>query len=491
MGAAAWPYTVDDAYVVARYADHLVAGHGYAMNPGGPVTDGVTGLLWIVPMALGVPVAKGVGLASAAFAAGLATHGARRRGGAWAAGATAVFVGVQPTLGVWGVAGLETGLATLAVTVVVLAAAGYRNLGWPVVGMALGVIPWLRPEAVPVTWVAVALLWARDGQMGRKVSAMGLVGLVAVAACRMVWFGHPLPLSMAAKPPVPVHGLTYVGHALVATAGPVAVVLAAVACRWAREVRVLALLVGVHLVVVVLAGGDWMPGYRLVSPVLPALAVLVGVGAARLRLHRALVLGIVALACALPVADAVAQLPEAREAGRLRREVGRPLALWMGGRFEHVALVDAGYLPWVSGVRVLDLAGLTDPRVARAPGGHLDKRFDPAILAVDPPDAILLHSRTWPPVDGHGRLMGLAGYPVEQRVAALPWVRAHYRVARVLQYAPGYHYVVLTPRGRERPAAGVSPGRPAAVSQPPPWRPSGGVLAGPSWLPDRGPCALR
>jgi arabinofuranosyltransferase len=206
----------------------------------------------------------------------------------------------------------------------------------------------------------------------------------------------------------------------------------------------------VHWIAVVVAGGDWMPGYRLVAPALPLMALLAGLSVESSRLPRAAAALGLAVVCAVPALDMAAQLPEVREAGRRREEVGRPLAEAIGRRFNHVALVDAGHIPWVAGVQVFDLAGLTEPRVARAAGGHLDKRFDPRLLASEPIDAIVLHAAVPPRVDAAGRLVSLAGHPVEQRVAAHPWVRAHFRVVQVAQYAPRYHYVVLAqddPRG--------------------------------------------
>lgn len=196
-----------------------------------------------------------------------------------------------------------------------------------------------------------------------------------------------------------------------------------------------------------------MPGYRLMAPALPLVAVLVGLGVQGLvrgsRGRPRLATALLVVALGAPMLDAWAQLPELRRAGRLREAVGRPLGVWLGRHFEQVALVDAGFLPWVGGFRVLDLAGITDPRVARAPGGHLDKRFDPGLLAAARPDAIVLHSRVPPGVDAAGRIEALAGFPVEQRVAAQPWVRSQYEVVRVVRYAADYHYLVLALRSRD------------------------------------------
>lgn len=477
LGLWAWPYTVDDAYILARYATHLRTGHGYAMNPGGPVTDGITGPLWLVPMAAGIPAAKAAGLLCAAVAAVVATGTVQRIHGTAAAVTTAAFVGCASTLGIWGVAGLETGAATLAVTIVAMAAMGGQGVRLPILAPAAAVVPWLRPEAVPVVGAALAILCQRDGARGGRAAAWATAGILSVVLFRWWAFGSPLPLSAVAKPPDLGHGLAYTGRSLVAAVGPGALVLMLVAlvARGARDrlgdgrvqagsgdpsrtVRVCAALVAVHLTAVGVAGGDWMPGYRLVAPIVPVVGVAAGAGVARWARTRAHVAMALAGVVAVPLADAWVQLPEARQAGQLRQEVARPLAAWLGRRFDHVALVDAGYLPWAGAFRALDLAGITDPRVARSPGGHLDKRFDPGLLAAAEPDAILLHSSTPPVLDDRGRIDAMAGFSVEERVAAMPWVRAHYRAVRVVRYTPDYYYMVLARRDRESPAR-VATGR--------------------------------
>jgi hypothetical protein len=452
VGVAAWPYTVDDAYVVARFAQHLRGGHGYVMNVGGPPTDGVTGPLWILPMLLGMQVAKATGLACMGAAAAMVVAHARLAGGTWAAGAATAFLAVQPTLGVWGAAGLETGAATLALTAVGLASLQSTSASRAHITGPLGaaVLPWLRPEAVLAAAAAGGARVLGKPRGWITVAALGL-GLVTVVAFRWAMFDHPLPLSASAKPPHMGHGLAYAGRALVATGSLAALALfAATRVERRRTLTPLVAIASVHWIAVVVAGGDWMPGYRLVAPALPLMALLAGLSVESSRLPRAAAALGLAIVCAVPALDMAAQLPEVREAGRRREEVGRPLAEAIGRRFNHVALVDAGHIPWVAGVQVFDLAGLTEPRVARAAGGHLDKRFDPRLLASEPIDAIVLHAAVPPRVDAAGRLVSLAGHPVEQRVAAHPWVRAHFRVVQVVQYAPHYHYVVLAqddPRG--------------------------------------------
>jgi hypothetical protein len=63
----------------------------------------------------------------------------------------------------------------------------------------------------------------------------------------------------------------------------------------------------------------------------------------------------------------------------------------------------------------------------------------------------VLHSAQRPRVDEAGRLRWFAGYPVERRVLAMPWVWWGYRVKTSMEYQPGYFYVVLVPREPRNP----------------------------------------
>ncbi|HEX3343509.1 MAG TPA: hypothetical protein VHS09_03005, partial [Polyangiaceae bacterium] len=80
-----WGFTVDDALISVRYAQHVASGVGWRFNAGGPATDGVTPLPW-VPML--VPLARGDALAAlaGAKALGLVLWGATGCALGWAMG---------------------------------------------------------------------------------------------------------------------------------------------------------------------------------------------------------------------------------------------------------------------------------------------------------------------------------------------------------------------------------------------------------------------
>lgn len=452
VGLCAWPYTVDDAYIVARYASRIAAGSGYTLS-GKVASDGVTGPLWLLPAILAsryeVPrelLMKGLGLLLMAVSVGLVLRRVRAR----AQGKSLVLVALllflcQPTLGTWGVAGLETGAATLALTVALLAATARPRAEPLRAGLALCTFPWLRPELVPAGLVLLVWLARRVGARSWPAWALSLASLISVGAFRFVMFGDAVPLSFHAKHGELGDGAGYALRAAFVLAGGLGVVPIALARKSVRrDDRAVLLVLVAHALAVVLAGGDWMPGFRLFAPVLPAYVWLCAVSVRRLwRTQRMVMVLSLSLACAVPLLDLTTRVPDLFRSGRARSLHAAALASYLHVRANRVALVDIGYLGLYSGLEVVDLGGVTDPEIARLPGGHLDKRLPRGLLERRAPDVIILHSATTPEVDSQLRLRSYEGYPVEQRVAADPWVQARFLVADVVHYAPRYKYVVL------------------------------------------------
>jgi hypothetical protein len=266
--------------------------------------------------------------------------------------------------------------------------------------------------------------------------------------------GHLLPLSWHAKAGSVRDGFEYSARALPILTGGFGALLAVAGARLGQgrdRARAASLLV--HVICVTLAGGDWMPGFRLFVPMLPQYAQLAAVGAERvwrshargrrLMLRRALTAVALGFACGVPLLDLALRIPEWRAAGEARERVGVEIATRLRHESQRVALVDIGFLGYASGCDVIDLAGITDPAVAAMPGGHLDKHIPSTWLAARAPDSVLLHSSVPPLAAEDGRLLALRGYPVEMRIARSPWLQREFRVAALYSYAPGYNYVLL------------------------------------------------
>jgi hypothetical protein len=447
---AAFPFTVDDAFITGRYAARLAAGLGYTFNDG-PPTDGVTGPAWLLPGVLAelagldaVIAAKLAGALCAALAVGLLVRAALRVS-PFHAIAAGLFLVVQPNLAIWAGAGLETGAATLAVTIAALAATEEQPRG-AAVGFAIGALGWLRPELALVGAVLVFATLRRQPRQG--VIALALAGALALALVvfRLVLFGSAVPLSAYAKPGEIGHGALYAIGALLLVTGGGGLVLAGIAARFDERARVLGLAVAVAIVSVAIAGGDWMPGFRLLVPLLPLYALAAARGLAlardRSRLVKLAAYGCAAIALGLPALDFAIELPLAREAGALRDERAAILRDELS-RYERVALVDIGYVAYGTDLETIDLAGVTDPEIARLPGGYLDKRIEEGFLSGRDPDAIVLHAIEEPLVTGGALDRYYTNQGVERRVAGMDFVRHEFRVARVLEYHSAYWYVVL------------------------------------------------
>jgi len=457
LGAGLFVYTVDDAFIVGRYAQRLADGRGYGFVDG-PPTDGVTAPIWLVPGVLGaalgadpVQAAKLTGLACAALSV-LVLHGAARRRaiGALGAGVACGFLVLAPSFLAWSVAGLEASAAALACTVLAAAA---LNAPRPLrAGLAAALLVLLRPECAPVALALAGHLARRIGRPAAPALALPGAALAALAGARWLAFGTLTPLSAAAKPPDLAHGIEYAIRVLGYGTALVALPAAVAAARGSRRMRVLLGAVGVHLAAIVLAGGDWMPGVRLFVPVLPLLAWMVGVGVSDLVRRTRSRAALVAACCVVLGAPGLLFVLDARQAidaGRTREREGRALARELTAAAHRVALIDVGFLAYVGGFEPVDLAGVTDPRIGRLPGGHCDKPVTGAMLIERGVDGLLLHASSEPRADAEGRLVALAGHPVERRLAMDETVRRAFRVTEIRRYAEGYWYVLLRPRVAE------------------------------------------
>jgi hypothetical protein len=448
-----WPFSVDDAFIVARYAGRLGAGLGYAFQPGA-ASDGVTGPLWLFLLALGVklgcdPILTGklLGVGCSLAACFLVLRQSwQRSGGARRAPVLVALLATSAPLWIWAIGGLETALATLCVTLCACGALARPapRLAW--VGSAALLIPWLRPELEPLALVLLIGCALRRPKQGLWLSAYALAGLASVLLFRRLSFGHYLPLSAFAKPASLAHGLEYVLICLRSPASLALLPLLALAFARARRAdRGLLLAIALHASVVVFAGGDWMKGARLFVPIVPVTCFVAALGWERLFVRRrvpALVLAL--LVVALRGFAAFTDGSAARASGELRERRLPALLTALRDVAEPIAVLDIGALGYFTGKRLLDLGGLTEARIAYAAGGHIAKRIDSAWLRAHAPGAFLLHSRVAPRIDGEGHVRWFAGYPVERHVLGFSWVLREYRVREVIRYDRDYFYLLLT-----------------------------------------------
>jgi hypothetical protein len=394
-------FMVDDALITARYAAHLAAGQGYRLNPGGPVTDGVTPLgfaLLLAPFAgegalAAFAAAKVLGVVAWTLAAavlGLAVARAAPAPRRALALVPLALVASSAPLGAWAGAGMETGL----VTALAALAAALPILDRPRAGAACaGLCAGLRPELLP--WAAtlgVGLFLSdpvgppRAGRRPWMLPVLAVVPFMAAAAVRLVVFGRPAPLSIFAKAPDGRHGLIYAAACAI-LAGWAGLAAPLAIRRLGGFPRVLVAGAFVHLGAVALAGGDWMPLSRLVVPVLPSLAL------AALFVAREAALAATAVRLAVAVAGQVFVLvhvgPTAARVGEARLRVLEELRPVLGPS-RVVASLDIGWVGAATDAALVDLAGVTDPAIAALPGGHTTKQIPAGLFAARGVDTLVL-----------------------------------------------------------------------------------------------------
>src|SRR6185312_4304520 len=118
--------------------------------------------------------------------------------------AALLLVAFSGPLAAWSAAGLETGLAAaLAALAVALPELGHPRAGCA----AAGLVAALRPEALPWALVVAAsppplacASPARPGAARAARVALAFLPFLVVVAVRVAVFGHPIPLSVYAKP---------------------------------------------------------------------------------------------------------------------------------------------------------------------------------------------------------------------------------------------------------------------------------------------------
>jgi hypothetical protein len=419
--AACWAYVNDDAFISFRYAANLLAGEGMNFNPGERV-EGYSNFSWVLTSALLLllagpenilPAAK---LAGAAAAAGtvVVTYGAGRHlyDSRIAAAGAALLLATSVPFAANAVSGLETPLFALLIALALWLRVASGPRGDPAYVAVMVLASLTRPEGFYLFAVLLPV-HLLAGFSWRRVVRIGAGYAVAVApylAWKWLYYGSLLPNTYFAKPGSLLDGLTYArefvfGAGFLQLAGLplLAVGVGLVTLRRAR-LWLLAFLAALASAVVI-SGGDWMLGWRFFMPSLAVIALAAGAAIDRLvtllagrrrgLAPAAAMLALIALAYSfgLPREAIVA---ECRRRGEGQASAHLFIARWLAERAQpgqSVALMDVGMVGFYSsyaGLRVIDITGLTDPVIARAPGKMLHKQYDPSYVLEQRPDYLVL-----------------------------------------------------------------------------------------------------
>lgn len=420
-----WGFSVDDAFIVTRVVQNGLETGLFSFNPGGPLTDAVTPfgferVVAGVARLAGGPAAAfssarwlGVIVYSCSVAAlGFRLAQQKLRLSSW----LVLLVGSSLAfpLAAWSGAGLETPLIGALVLGGLWALESPGRWAWLGCGLWGAAAAW-RHELL-IAGATSLFLFRAEGQALfsrarlRELAlrcCVFLVPVLLVVLGRASVFGSPLPLSFVAKTPDFSSGLRYVIGGTFFGAVPLLLITSSAS----REGRRALVVFASHLLALLFAGGDWMPFYRLFTPLFPWLlwvAARDAGGPARIGLG----LGCYGLAAGLLIStwgvDARA-VTERRSGWIAAGQVALRGA-------ERVAAVDVGWLGQATDAPLLDLAGVTDPRVARLPGGHTSKHVTTGFFAREGVDAWVVRAfdRELRPGDDLERLVPT--YAVDHRL---------------------------------------------------------------------------
>lgn len=401
-------YVVDDAYITFRYAKNFVTTGHVTWNPGERPVEGYSNFLWLLlsigshrtgadPLVVS-KVVSALMLVLSAFAVGRI---ARRAGAGLLGGRLAVLLFLaKPSFAFWGMSGLETASVVLFCLLYLEAYDDEVARGrWPVRSAIWAMALLLSRPETPLYLALVALPALRSPGRGEWRSLGLLCAIVAVASAPyFAWkfraFGVLLPNTLSAKAR-PLSGFKLVIEAFQNVFPFLLASLPALARSGPRMQRQIWITFGGY----VLAALNVMPHMahyeRFFLPVLGGVMAVAG-GAfeafvgniSDARSQRRVLVG----ACALSIAYLLTPLFEMRKYAENEalgyRHAHIPIGRLLADAYAPTSVLaasDCGFIPYESGMRTVDLWGLTDRRIAV-------QGFDPGYVMARRPDVVVLHS---------------------------------------------------------------------------------------------------
>jgi hypothetical protein len=432
-----WSFFIDDSFISLVYVRNFFEGRNLSYN--GLFVEGYSNFLWVIGVILvgltGLDLmlaAKILGVFSAHASILAVVHLGYLLSGRWRDGmfATLLLAATGPFVA-WSVGGLEGPLLALLLLLclrylLIEEQTPHARWSWSAVAALLAALT--RPEAIGF----VGIIWAWlvvQTVLRRRTWATLLVWSVTVAlgfglflGWRYLMYGDLIPAPVYAKR----SALSDQIAAGVFRLGPLrqewSIVLTMLALgtagylagAWAKRwhIALMSALVVIYTTFVIIAGGDWMPMYRYLVPILPVAALLIAGGSVALVERFGARLPAVPrglLAAALVAAPLLQigiwtekQRPSAIEAATNTwnnsqsspKQLGQYLASINDGSIS-IALIDAGAIAYYSGIPAIDLLGLNNRYIAHLPG-VFGYRVDPAYVFAAEPTFIEMPHRITP-----------------------------------------------------------------------------------------------
>jgi len=444
-----WDYSIDDAFITFRFAEHFADGYGLVFNRGDVPVEGYSNTLWLFLLALFYRLgfstyltAKIIGLLTSAVAGTVLFWNFRddEHSILWLAGP--IFL-AMPQLAFWAVSGLELGLHALLVVVVFLTF--LRQSRWAFLPLVLVVLS--RPEGAPIAVVMIASMGLSDLLHKRLKLSYYLLALTVVLATvgaltlfRLQVFGYSFPNTYFAKTGQHVYGFDRLLEFLIRFAPLTLAFLwgwVVVGMTKGRDNLLTACLAVFTAQAVISASVDPVMNfmYRYLTPFVPLflLAGLTMVKELKWTWSHYAFAGLVFL-------SSVTIFPEARSLQEWNREViasQNKAISWIGTlpSLTTISMTDMGRIPYYTNKRYNDIWGLVDREIAHE-GFNAIREF--------------LHLPEYFVFVGHIESGGVRlRFGREQYITGGPHFSRCYQLERIClpdgvsATEPGYYYVVF------------------------------------------------
>lgn len=307
-------FFVDDEAIPYVYARNLVSGRGLVYNPADGPVEGYSDFLWVIVGTILHGVARLLQLPPlSVFAAGtlisLACGVATVLVGglflirlevrsAWSRAAALVPLALAGPLAVWSCSSLEAVPVALTVALLCYALAGDAPsprlaTATAIVLVLMRIDGWIWVGGICASWIAFGSPAERRAAW-RHALLPGAAATVGMAAFRLVYFRDWLPMPVYAKVLFKLHSngqlverypdTSYLAGYLRVAPWPFLALLGAAALPALRRREGRALLAAVVLLMAyVNFVGDWMFGFRFLTPLLVPAFVIVALGVERIR----------------------------------------------------------------------------------------------------------------------------------------------------------------------------------------------------------------
>ena len=422
-----YPWMLDDAFIAFRYAANFADGHGLVYNLGERV-EGYTSFLWVFVLGLfkivGIDIVFmskvlgalfGLACIGALFISYRVFPGSTRRSAAISSLLLATCGAFTPWLG----SGMEVTLhAFLTLLTLFLYVSAIRKDGSPrqlvTVGVLLALTVMTRPEGALLVLLIFADALFRSLR-GRNWSFLYVaIPSAAIYVPYFVWrlsyYGYLLPNTFYTKVGSTysqiVRGFDYVEGAVVPMLAILLPAVLALVLKWSWFRKpgrfLLPVFVAVHVAYVVIVGGDCMPAFRFLVPVVPLLALFAGIGVSAVSRRYLLPVLLTLILAGYGVYE---MLNAPRITPHIRIDLvaynGREVGLWLKDNVPPGTLVAtnaAGALAYYSELPIVDMLGLNDVHIAHrkianlgaGTAGH--EKGDGAYVLSRNPDLIQFYS---------------------------------------------------------------------------------------------------